>query len=255
MAPDMDFLARDLAQYISQRLSIHTDVVLDIPWQERERRLDDGEIDFCWLCGLPYVRKARHHPGMILPLVAPIMSANRYKGLPIYFSDVIVRSDSRFQHLEDLQGVSWAFNEPGSQSGYGVVLYALARQGKDLGYFSRVTQSGAHQTSLEWILSGEVDATAMDSTVLEMEIANRPEIAERIRVIDTFGPSPIPPWVISARIPSEIRAALEDLLVSMDSNPAGQAILKNVKMTHFVPVTDKDYDPIRDMASISGVPV
>jgi phosphonate transport system substrate-binding protein len=250
-APNMDFLCRDLAGYISERLSIPVRLALDIPWQERDRLLDAGKIDLCWICGLPYIRKADQLAGRIEPLVAPVMADSRYASRPIYFSDVVVRRDSPYQSLADLQGASWAYNEPGSQSGYGVVLYALALQGKKLSYFGRVTASGSHQASLQMILRKEVDSSAIDSTVLEMEIANDPAVASQIRIIDTFGPSPIPPWVVSVDTPVTTRQALQDLLMHMETDSQGQAILKQARIARFVPVSDRDYDPIREMARIA----
>lgn len=150
-----------------------------------------------------------------------------------------------------LKGASWAYNEPGSQSGYGVVLYTLALQGKNLSYFGRVIASGSHQTSLQMILRKEVDSSAIDSTVLEMEVANDPAISSQIRIIDAFGPSPIPPWVVSQDTPVAMRQALQELLIKMDTDPGGQAILKRARMARFVPVNDHDYDPIREMARIA----
>ncbi len=250
-AHNMDFICRDLAGYISERLSVPVRLAIDIPWQERDRLLDAGEIDLCWICGLPYVRKADLVPGRIEPLVAPVMAGSRYQSRPIYFSDVVVRRDSPFRSLADLRGASWAYNEPGSQSGYGVVLYSLALQGKTLSYFGRVIASGAHQTSLQMILHQEVDSSAIDSTVLEMEIAGDPAIASQIRIIDTFGPSPIPPWVVSTGMPETARQALLDLLIHMETDAQGQTILRRAMMTRFVPVNDHDYDLIREMARIA----
>jgi phosphonate transport system substrate-binding protein len=247
----MDFLCRDLAGYLSARLSMPVTAALDIPWQERDRRLDAGEIDLCWICGLPYVRKVARNPGRIAPLAAPVMAGSRYLDRPIYFSDVVVRRDSPFHSLEDLKGAAWAYNEPGSQSGYGVVCYTLAVQGKSLAYFGRVVASGAHQVSLQMILRGEIDSSAIDSTVLEMEIANDPTIASQIRVIDTFGPSPIPPWVASNATPAEIRQAMAEVLTHMEADPDGRAILARARQRRFVAVNDRDYDPIREMARIA----
>jgi phosphonate transport system substrate-binding protein len=251
MAPNMDDLCRDLAEYITDRLSIPVQPVIDLPWQEREQLLDAGKIDLCWICGLPYVRKADRLPARIEPLVAPVMAGSRYQNRPIYFSDVVVHQQSAFQKLADLRGASWAYNEPGSHSGYGVVRYALAKQGKTLHFFGRVIESGAHQNSLAMILEKEVDGSAIDSTVLELELANHPEIESQIRIIDTFGPSPIPPWVVSKDMPVEIRNALQELLTRLDADSLGQTILKKVGMAHFVPVNDHDYDPIREMAQIA----
>jgi phosphonate transport system substrate-binding protein len=248
MAQNMDFISRDLADYLSLRINTSVEPILDIPWQERERRFFNGEIDLCWICGLPYIIRADSLPGSIEPLVAPVMRGSRYLNRPIYYSDVIVRSDSRFMQFEDLRGARWACNEPGSHSGYGVVRYALASRGESLDYFGEVVESGAHQNSLQMILRGEVDASAIDSTVLEMELSNDPHIEHQIRIIDTFGPSPIPPLVATTRIPLSIRQMLRRVLVDMSEDAHGRKRLERGLMGRFVPIQDRDYQPIRDMA-------
>lgn len=247
----MDFLCPDLAHFIEGHLSIPVEPVIEISWQEREQGLDSGTIDLCWICGLWYVRKADRYPGKFEPLVAPVMAASRYQNRPIYFSDVVVHRDSPFYNLADLRGASWAYNEPRSHSGHGVVRYSLAQRGESLGMFARVVESGSHQASITMILGREVDGTAIDSTVLERELANHPEIEDQIRIIDTFGPSPIPPWVISTRVPLELRKSLRKLLTQMGSDPVGHAILKKAGIAQFDPVIDRDYDPIRRMARIA----
>jgi phosphonate transport system substrate-binding protein len=251
MAPNSEFLIRDLAPFLSQRLSGPVEALLDIPWQQRERRLDAGEIGLCWICGLPYVRKADLNPAGVIPLVAPVMKGARYQGKPVYYSDVVVRRDSPFKKLEDLRGTTWSYNEPGSHSGYNVVRYALARRGERSGFFGRVIASGAHQNSLQMILNREIDASAIDSTVLELELLRDPDLPTRIRIIDTFGPSPIPPWVTAAGLPEEIRAALRAIFLNMARDPQGRVILDKALISHFVPVTDQDYDPIRMMDQLA----
>jgi phosphonate transport system substrate-binding protein len=243
----MDFLTRDLAGYIAERLSIPVIPDLDIPWQERERRLDAGEINVCWICGLPYIRKVAITSPVIELLAAPVMLGARYQDRPIYFSDVVVRSDSPFQTIEDLRGSTWAYNEPGSHSGYNVVRYALALRNETSGYFGRVIESGAHQVSLQMILDREVDGSAIDSTVLEQEIRNDPSIQSQIRIIDSFGPSPIPPWVISKNTRPELKLNLQKLFLEMHNDPAGKHILDRASTLRFVAVEDADYNPIRTM--------
>jgi phosphonate transport system substrate-binding protein len=246
-APNMDFLTRDLAVYISEHLSVRVRAALDVPWQEREALFDASLIDVCWICGLPYVRKASKPNSIVELLAAPVMQGARYLGQPIYYSDVVVRNSSPFQTLDDLRGTTWAYNEPGSHSGYNLVRYILAIRNKTSDFFSQVIQSGAHQISLQMILDGEVDASAIDSTVLELEMLNDPTIRERIRIIDTFGPSPIPPWVISKNISPEWRTALRNLFLTMHHDPAGQAVLAKAHMLRFTAIADADYDPIRTM--------
>jgi phosphonate transport system substrate-binding protein len=246
-SPNSEFFCRDLAGYISNKLGIPVETRLDIPWQQREHLLDAGKIDLCWICGLPYVWKADRPDPQIELLAAPVMRGERYQQRPIYFSDVVVREDSPFETFTDLYGASWAYNEPGSHSGYNVVRYTLAERGKTGRFFSRVIASGAHQTSLQMILNGDVDASAIDSTVLEIELKNNPQIKDQIRIIEILGPSPIPPWVVSKSMAPELRKTLLDLLCGMDKDFAGTSVLEKAAMLGFIPVDDRDYDPIRAM--------
>ena len=252
MAPNMDFVCRELAGYLSTRLSIPVEAWLDIPWQERERLLDEGQIDLCWICGLPYVRKADHlRPPQVELVAAPVMEGARYQNRPLYFSDVVVRRDSPFQTLGDLKGAAWAYNEPASHSGYNVVRYALAQRGERAGFFGTVIEAGAHQVSLQMILRRQVDGSAIDSSVLEQELRDDPALASQIRVIDTLGPSPIPPWVAPRAAPAGLRHQLRELLLGMQEDPVGQAILARAHLARFAAVADGDYDAIREMARLA----
>jgi len=247
-APNSEFICPELAAYLTLRLQTPVEAKIDVPWQERERLLDGGQIDVCWICGLPYVRKADQSPPRVKLIAAPVMQAPRYADRPVYFSDVVVRDSSPFKDFGDLRGASWAFNEPGSHSGYNVVRYALARRGAKDGFFGRVVESGSHQNSLTMILDGEIDASAIDSTVLELELAMDERLLSRIRIIDTLGPSPIPPWVAPANMPASMFQAIQDALFGMSDDPLGRAILNKAQMARFVRVNDDDYDPIRRMA-------
>jgi phosphonate transport system substrate-binding protein len=247
-APNMNYLCRDLAEYLAPRLRIPVRLRIDPLWTERDRLLDEGEIDLCWICGLPYVRKVERSPGIVTPLAAPVMAGSRYEGHPIYYSDVVVHRDSPFRKFGDLRGAVWAFNEPGSQSGYGIVRYTLASRGETFAFFGRVVESGAHQASLGMILQREVDASAIDSTVLEQELRDHPWLTSELRVVEVMGPSPMPPWVAGQRVTPEMRQALQNALTGMHARADGRAILARAGVARFQAVDDSDYDPIREMA-------
>ena len=251
-APIAESFCKALTEFVGDKLSIPSEFVGDIPWQERERLLDRGDIHVCWICGLPYVRKNNNEKKTIELLAAPVMSHPRYGGRPIYYSDVVVRADSSFRSFEDLRGKTWACNEPGSHSGYNLTRYHLAKEGLGAHYFGRVVESGSHQNSLRMLLEHAIDATAIDSTVLEMALAKNRSTVERIRTITVLGPSPAPPWVVHASVSSDVRQALRQAFLFMDKDPRGQRILQDAGMLRFAPVSDCEYDPIREMERIAA---
>lgn len=248
MADNAEATCRAITAWLGQQLGITTEFVDCIPWQERERQLDAGLIHVCWICGLPYVWKTDADASVIEPCAAPVMAAPRYAGAPVYFTDIVVRRDSRYRNFSDLRGTAWAYNEPNSHSGFNVVRHHLASLGETRGFFGSASESGAHQTSLKMIVNAEIDASAIDSTVLEAELARNPSLREQIRVIETLGPSPMPPWVMLQSLAPQLRANLRDALLGMHADPAGASILAQWGIAHFAAVRDADYDPIRKMA-------
>ena len=243
---------RALAAFIGDKLAIPSEFIGDIPWQERERLLDRGDIDVCWICGLPYVRKNNSEKKTVDLLAAPVMRHPRYGGRPVYYSDVVVHADSSLRFFEDLRGRTWAYNEPGSHSGYNLTRYHLAKEGLGAHYFGRVVESGSHENSLRMLLEHAIDATAIDSIVLEMAFTNNRSIVERIRTITVLGPSPAPPWVVHASVSSDVLQALRQEFLFMDKDPRGQRILEDAGMLRFAPVSDYEYDPIREMERIAA---
>jgi phosphonate transport system substrate-binding protein len=204
------------------------------------------------MCGWPYAERADASPAAIELLAAPIMADSRYLEQPMYFSDIVVRADSGRFSLQDLRGRSWAYNEPRSHSGYNVVRYLLATQQLGSRFFGSVIESGSHGASVDLILSGAADASAIDSTVLEAMCRERPEIAPQLRVIGTIGPSPAPPWVMRASLDRMLRDALRIEVLTVHETDEGRAILEGAGVQRFGAVDDRYYDTIREMAAIAA---
>jgi len=248
MAESVDPFCASIVELLADKLSITIELVHDISWQERERLFDSGHIHICWICGLPYILKRDHGRPPVELLAAPVMQGKRYQNSPVYFSDVVVLSGSRFKTFEDLRGARWAYNEPRSHSGYEVVRERLSKMNETLSFFEQVVESGAHHISLDMILAGRIDGSAIDSTVLESLLEQRPEIARRLSAIETLGPSPMPPWICHGKLPAGIRDKVKSILLAMHLDQRGRRLLDSARVSHFAPVEDRFYDPIRQCA-------
>ncbi len=248
MAENTEALCSSIAEIIEIEVGIPTEYVTGIPWQERERLFDLGEIQILWLCGLPYVDKADLAENGMELLAVPVPSGPRYHGRPVYYSDVVVHRKSSFESFVDLRGAAFAYNEPRSHSGFNVVRAYLAELGQREGFFGSAVESGAHAKSVEMIVSGSIDSAAIDSMVLEWLQAQRQDLADALRVVETIGPSPIPPWVVTKKLPAGLRRQIRDLLLHLHLSPLGQAALARAQLAKFITARDRDYDPIRRMA-------
>jgi phosphonate transport system substrate-binding protein len=247
MAPNAEPLFEDTVLYLASRSGIEAQIAHAVDWVQRERELDRGQTEVGWICGLPYVWKADQPGSKLELLAAPVMSSPRYQDQPVYFSDVMVSSESPFKEFEDLKHARCAYNEPRSHSGYNVVKAHLYDLGINEGFFNSVQMAGSHENALDMILSGEVDAAAIDTTVYETHLIKKPEIKPRLRVIATLGPSPIPPWVISTEVDAELRHKMCGTLTQMHKDPVGAKILGRHAVARYLAVDDSFYNPIRDM--------
>lgn len=206
-----------------------------------------GEADIGFLCGLQYVRIVRDVPGSLELLGAPILEGVRYRQQPIYYSDVVVRADGPFMSWSDLKDAIWAYNEESSHSGYNLVCASLLARGVALPYFARSLHSGSHLASLHFVLSGQADATAIDSHVLDVLLRREPQLATQLRIIDTFGPSSIPPVVVAARLDLALKQALRKALLTLHTDALVTQSLHEGAITRFVAIEDTDYDDLRAM--------
>jgi phosphonate transport system substrate-binding protein len=243
LAPNMAPVYRFLADRIGRRLGRRVELVVGRSFDQFEA----GEVDLGVICGLPYVWLADRHPSPVEPLAAPVLAGERYGGRPVYFSDVIVRSDSPITCLEELEGRSWAYNEPASHSGYSVTLYSLVRLGARPGFFARVVEAGFHQRAIRLVADGAVDAAAIDSQVLSIELRDHPPLADRLRVVGCFGPSTIQPVVAASRLLDQLKDVVRELLVTLAGDPAARPVLDYGLIDRFTPIADAAYDDIRAM--------
>ena len=243
LAPSIKPLYQFIADYVGQQLGIATELSVGGNYS----RATDGSMDVGFICGLPYVLLTRENPASMYPVAAPVLQGDRYRDHPIYFSDVIVKRDSSFNNFEALRGRRWAFNEPLSQSGYGIVRQKLIEMGETDGFFGEVIESGYHQRSIRLVQTGEVDASAIDTQVLGVAMRKHPQLQEKIRVIDALGPSTIQPVVASGSLPASLRADLAAVLKQMGDDPAARSALDQGLVRRFEAVDEGSYSDIREM--------
>lgn len=243
----------EMARYMSRKLGWDVKVVSNLSYTESDSMLNKGVIQIGFVCGLPYVHNFAK--GNYELIAIPVMSmkkgafpdARGYEDVPgKYYSYTIVRKDSPLKTWADLKGKSYAFNELSSNSGYNLPRAKLVSLGaRDWKYFSRVVASGSHEESIRLVASGAVDASSVDSLVLDFDRVAKDASALNVRIIEHLGPAGIPPVVISTKADPSIRKPMMDVLLSMHKDPEGRKILSRALMTRFDPPADHNFDDIR----------
>ncbi len=243
----------EIAKYFSDKLGWNVKVVSNLSYAESDNMLEKGVIQVGFVCGLPYIHKFAE--GKYELLAVPVMSmkkgtfsdAKGYDDVPgKYYSYTIVHKDSPLKSWADLKGKTYAFSEMGSNSGYNLPRAKLVSIGaKDWTYFSKVIVSGSHEESIRLVATGAVDASSVDSLVLDYDRFVKDAAALNVRIIDHLGPAGIPPVVVSKKADPFIKEALMDVMLNMHKDPEGKKILARAMVKRFAPPNDRNYDDIR----------
>jgi phosphonate transport system substrate-binding protein len=244
LAPGMYPVYDHISRYVGRRLGVATELTAAACYDE----LADADVSF--VCGLAYIELCGPGRLPLVPVAAPVLAGPRYRGRPIYFSDVIVRRDSPFHTFADLHGASWCFNECLSQSGYGITRYRLVELGQTGGFFGRVVEAGFHQEAICLVRDGMVDASAVDCHVLALALRDDPALAEEVRVIDSLGPSTIQPVVVAEWLPEDLRDGIRQVLLVVDGDSLARPWLDRGLIARFTPVDDSAYDDLRRMRQV-----
>lgn len=243
----------DIAKYLSEKTSWNVSVISGLSYSEADAALDKGEIQIGFVCGLPYVHK--HAEGKYELLAMPVMGlkkgtypdANGYEAVPgKYFSYTIVHKDSPLKTWADLKGKTYAFSDVDSDSGYNLPRAKLIALGaKDWSYFSKVIVGGAHEECIRLVAKKAVDASSVESLVLDYDRSIKEAAAMNVRIIEHLGPAGAPPVVISRKADQSIKGPLQAALLGMQNDPKGAAILAKGRLLRFDQPNDKNYDDIR----------
>jgi len=165
-----------------------------------------------------------------------------------YFAYFVVPSDSDLQTLADVKGKKLALNSIGSTSGDLIPQVELMKAGlsiKNKNDFKQVYYAGSHDACMMAALNKHVDVCGMSSRNFDARIADGTISLEQIRIIHRSSPVPPPPLAYSKSLPLEIRNKIK--LATLDAHNYGKIGGYGGEMSHYIEVTDSDYDLLRDV--------
>jgi phosphonate transport system substrate-binding protein len=235
-----------LLDYLSARLNRPIELVQRRTYAEINDLVESSYVDVAFVCTSAYV--AGHDKFGMELLAAP-----QVNGETVYYSLLIVPSDSPAQSIADLRGRVFAFTDPMSNTGRNYPIFLVQQLGSmPEGFFARTFFTYSHDDAIRAVADGLADGAAVDSLVYEFAIARDPGLAERVRVIHTSPPFGIPPVVISPNTRPQVRAELQTLLLDLAVEPDGQAALQAIGVERFVAIDDHAYDSARELLNAVG---
>jgi phosphonate transport system substrate-binding protein len=229
----------ELLAYLSRKLNRPVEMVQRQTYAEVNDLIKAGDVDMAFVCTSAYVIGQRDF-GMEL-LVAP-----QVQGDTVYYSLLIVPTDSPARSMGDLRGKSFAFTDPLSLTGrlYPTSLLKALNSTPET-FFARTFFTYSHDNAIKAVADRVADGANVDSLVYDFMAARDPSITSRVRVLQRSPAFGIPPVVVNPKLSPQLKETLRQLLLQMADDGDGRQILRSLMIERFVAVSDRVYESAR----------
>lgn len=237
-----------LTKYLERTVGTKVDFVPVNDYPAAVEALVNKQVELVWFGGFTYVQAQIRSGGKIVPI------AQREEDTK-FRSVFITQTNSGIKSLADLKGKQVSFGSQSSTSGHLMPRSFLLEAGIDPDKdFKRVAYSGAHDATIASVVSGRVDAAALDITVWRKFVAENKVDTSKVDVFYTTPPYFNYNWSVHADMPAaqreKITAALLDLSMN---NPEGKEILTLNRATKYIPTKPENYKGLESAGRSAGL--
>ena len=168
-----------------------------------------------------------------------------------YFSYFVVKKESNIKNFSDIKGKVLSLNSIGSTSGDLIPQVELAKINLSTtkkNDFKNVFYAGSHDACLLAVLNSQADVCGMSSRNFEARLDDKTFKKSDVRIIHKSDRVPPPPLSYSKKIPLEDRIKIKKAV--LEAHKHGEIGGYGGKMSHYISVTDSDYDVLRNVVKL-----
>jgi phosphonate transport system substrate-binding protein len=237
-----------LVRYLERQLGMKVEFTPVTDYPAAVEALVNKQVDLVWFGGFTHVQAQIRSGGKIIPI------AQREEDTQ-FRSVFITQTDSGIKQLADLKGKTVSFGSQSSTSGHLMPRNFLLQAGIDPERdFKRIAYSGAHDATIASVVSGKVDAAALDITVWRKFVDEKKVDTAKVDVFYTTPPFFNYNWSVHADMPAPLRERLTQALLglSMDT-PEGKEILTLNRATKYIPTKAENYKGLEAAGRSAGL--
>ena len=226
---------------VAQHTGMKVDTFVGSDYNATIEALRAGHVDVALLGPFSYVLATT-----VAPVEAFAVTVIARTMQPSYKAIIIASKDAPINSLADLKGKTFAFVDPGSTSGFMVPSAAFIKAGitpeKD---FKQVMYSGGHDATIVAVGSGKVDAGCVADRIYERGCAKGLADCNKLKVVWTSPAIPNDPLLYRKNLSDDMKKKIREAFFSVKNLAFGEM----GTVARFDPASDKDYDPLREIAS------
>ena len=237
-----------LVKYLEKQVGMKVEFIPVTDYPAAVEALVNKQVEMVWFGGFTHVQAQLRSGGKIIPI------AQREEDTK-FRSVFIAQTDSGIKTLADLKGKQVSFGSASSTSGHLMPRTFLLEAGidpeKDL---KRVAYSGAHDATIASVVSGRVDAAALDITVWRKFVEEKKVDTARVDVFYTTPAYYNYNWSVHADMPAALREKVTRALLGLSMDTAeGKEILTLNRATRYIPARAEDYKGLEKAGRSAGL--
>ena len=237
-----------LAKYLEKQLGTKVEFTPVTDYPAAVEALVGKKVDLVWFGGFTHVQASLRSGGKIIP-IAQREEDTRFQSV------FIAKTDSGIRSVADMKGKQVSFGSQSSTSGHlmprSFLLQAGLNPEKD---FRRIAYSGAHDATIASVVSGKVDAAALDITVWRKFVGEGKVDTKAVDVFYTTPPYFNYNWSVHADMPAALRERIAKALLDLSPDtPEGKEILQLNRATRYIPTKAENYKGLEAAARSAGL--
>ena len=235
--------AAPLMKYLERKLGMKVEFIPVTDYAASVEALVNKKVDLVWFGGFTFVQASNRSGGKVVPI------AQREEDTK-FQSVFIAKKGSGIKTLADMKGKQVSFGSQSSTSGHLMPRSNLLAAGIDPDKdFKRIAYSGAHDATIASVVSGKVDAAALDITVWKKFVNEGKVDTQVVDVFFTTPPFYNYNWSVHADMPAAQREKVQKALLSISPDtPEGKEILQLNRATRYIPTSPDNYKGIEAAA-------
>lgn len=231
-----------LKAYLEKTLDKKIELIVTTDYSSMIEAMRHGRLDLAYFGPLSYV--LARQKSEIEPFVA--LKTN---GSATYQSVVIANVAAGIARIEDIKGKNMAYGDKASTSSHLIPKSMLAEKGLHAGRDYQEHFVGSHDAVAMAVQNGHAQAGGLSRPIFESLLERKLVSPDKVKVLEYSKPFPQYPWTMRSDLAPELKERIRSAFLNLND----PAVLKPFKAEGFAPITDADYDVVRNLGHLLGI--
>lgn len=234
-----------LKNYLQSKLGKQIELVVTTDYSSMIEAMRHGRLELAYFGPLSYVLARSKDPS-----IEPFAALVEQRGQPpVYHALVIGNVAQGINAIADFKGKTMAYGDPASTSSHLIPKSMLADQGLRAGQNYQEQFVGSHDAVAFAVQNGNAAGGGISKPIFETLLQKGTIDGAKVKVVAESKPYPNYPWTMRSDLDPTLKASITNAFLTLQD----PAVLKPFKAVAFAPVTDTDYDVVRQLSTQLGL--